>query len=274
MIRAFILSIAIVGLFAGCGRVDDAVQDGSTIDQPSVPAANCIGLNVNSYGCYGEESVFNGKKIVQGVWSVYTQSNVENIGNVIFYDRYKRGLDFRSDGSVFMREKTDDFQYFLEWGVNDDGTKLTLSDGTTYTYQAVFSNDADCFKVLRSDGLAVKLCTESFVAYDGKNSSGYYGSNVTFGNLTHYYFNAVGSWRIAPYDSTNSASATTVTLDANGSTSTGGEWGVSADGKVMGIDGIRYLVYQFLKSPEDNCIAVFELSGGQITQTTWKLCKQ
>lgn len=260
-------------LIAGCGRVEE-VQDGSTIDQPSTPAANCIGLSENTYGCYGADTVFHGLKVVEGVWSVYTQSNVENIGNNIFYDRYQRGYEFRDDGSAFMREQTQGYSYFREWGVNDDGTLLKLSDGKSYTYQAVFANDSNCLEVTREDKSSVKLCHEAYVDYAGENEAGYYGANVTFGNLTHYYIDAVGTWNIAPYDSSNSGDESTVTLDANGTTSNGGEWGVSKDGKVMTIDGVSYLTYQFLSPASDQCIAVFELAGGAITSTTWKLCKQ
>ncbi|HHH72836.1 MAG TPA: hypothetical protein ENL04_03325, partial [Sulfuricurvum sp.] len=159
-------TIAATGLMlivmAGCGRVEE-VQDSSTIDQPSTPAANCIGLSENIYGCYGSDMVFHGTKIIDGVWSVYTQSNVENVGNQLFYDRYQRGFDFREDGSAFMRDKTDGYNYFREWGVNDDGTLLKLSDGKSYTYIAVFSNDSSCIELTSSDKSTVKLCHESFV---------------------------------------------------------------------------------------------------------------
>ncbi len=269
-------TIAATGLMlivmAGCGRVEE-VQDSSTIDQPSTPAANCIGLSENTYGCYGSDMVFHGLKIVEGVWSVYTQSNVENIGNNIFYDRYQRGYEFRDNGSVIIREQGD--SSVREWGVNDDGTLLKLSNGKNYTYKAVFSNDSDCLEVTREDKSTVKLCHEAFVDYAGENEAGYYGANVTFGNLTHYYIDAAGTWKIAPYDSSNSGDESTVTLDANGTTSNGGEWGVSLDGKVMTVDGVSYLTYQFLSPSSDQCIAVFELRAyGGITSTTWKLCKQ
>lgn len=273
MVKTIAGTSLILLLLAGCGRVEE-VQDGSTIDQPSTPAANCIGLSENAYGCYGSDTVFHGTKVVEGTWSVYTQSNVENVGNDIFYDRYQRGYDFREDGSAFMREQTGDYNYFREWGANDEGTKLTLSDGKSYTYKAVFANDSNCFEVTREDKSTVKLCNESSVEYDGENVAGYYGSKVTFGNLTHYYIDAAGTWKIAPYDSSNGGEESTVTLDTNGTTSGGGMWGVSLDGKVMSIDGISYLVYQYLSPSSDQCIAVFELSGGAITSTTWKFCKQ
>ncbi|MEJ2501427.1 MAG: hypothetical protein P8Y65_09985, partial [Campylobacterales bacterium] len=63
-------------------------------------------------------------------------------------------------------------------------------------------------------------------------------------------------------------------VPADGSTSGGGEWGVSRDGKVMTIDGTSYLVYRYLRPKEDKCIAVYELAGDIITPSVWKLCKQ
>lgn len=270
--RTFLLALSVVLLLSGC-RTEE-VEDGATIDQDAVPAANCVSLSENAYGCYGSDSVFNGKTVVDGVWSLYTQSNVENVGNNTFFDRYKRGYTFRDDGSVFMREQTADFIYFREWGIDDDGVKITLSDGATYTYKAVFANDSDCFQVTQEDGTDAKLCSEVFVDSDGENGSGFFGANVTFGNLTHYYFDAVGTWTISPYDSSNTGATLTVTLQADGTTTDSGEWGVSEDGKVMTIDGVSYLTYQYLDSSGSDCIATFELSGGVITSTTWKLCRQ
>ncbi len=258
-------------LAAGCGKIEDEVQDGSTVDQPTPPAANCVNLNENEYGCYGDDKVFHGTRIVDGVWSVYTQSNLPNAGNVLFYDRYEAGYDFMGDGGSFKRSQTADYNYFYAWGVNDAGTELRVADGNTYSYVAVFTNDAKCFEVKRNEQ-TVKFCNESYVDMTHENASGYYGDKVKFGNLTRYNFDAVGTWKIKPYERTGDE--TMVVLDANGSTSAGGEWGVAKDGKVMTIDGTSYLVYQYLSGSDSNCIAVFELSGAIITPTTWKLCKE
>lgn len=258
-------------LAAGCGRIEE-VEDGVTIDQDVPPAANCINLNENSYGCYGSDKVFFGKKIVEGIWSVYTQSNLQNASNETFYDRYQHGYDFRDDGSAFKRQQSETYTYFQEWGVDDEGTTLKVSDGNTYVYESVFANDSDCLQVSQN-GETVKLCHESFVDRTNENDAGYYGDSVTFGNLTNFYISAVGDWSIAPYDDSNTGETVAVTLDSDGTTSGGGQWGVSADGKTMSIDGTSYLVYQYLKENNRGCIAVFELSGGFTTSTTWKLCK-
>lgn len=265
------MMILLLLMMAGCGRIEE-VEDGVTIDQNVPPAANCVNLNENSYGCYGSDKVFFGKRIVEGIWSVYTQSNLQNIGNETFYDRYQHGYDFREDGSAFQRQQSETYIYFREWGVDDAGTNLALSDGNTYVYGSVFANDSNCLQV-QQNGETVKLCQEFFVNQSNENSAGYFGSDVKFGNLTNYNFVATGVWTIGPYDDSNTGGETTVTLNEDGSTSGEGEWGVSADGKVMSIDGTGYLVYQYLKGSQSNCIAVFELSGGIITTTTWKLCR-
>lgn len=274
MFAKLVMPFFIVLMIAGCGRIEREVEDGTTIDQNLPPAANCVGTEENAYGCYGAETVLYGKKIVDGVWSVYEQSNVENINNVIFYDRYKRGYDFRENGTVFTREYTSDFSIPFEWGVDADGTTLKISDGKSYVYQSVFASDSNCFEVLRGN-LATKFCNESLVDMTNENDMGYYGSDVAFGNLTDFNFKGVGIWKLGPYDESNDANETTVTLYEDGNTSNDGQWGVSADGKVMGIDGVRYLVYQYLKPLSDQCIAVFELNEyGYNTSVTWKLCKQ
>ncbi len=271
MLKFFSLFVAILLGISGCGRIK-TVHDGATTTPPSVPAANCVGLSQNAYGCYGSGTVFNGKKIVNGYWSVYTQSNVKNIGNSVFYDRYERGYSFRNDGSAFVRNQTRGYNYYLEWGADNAGTKLTLSDGRTYTYKGVFLSDSNCFEVTREDSSTAKLCNESPISYDGNNSAGLYGAQATFGNLTGYYLLVPGVWKISPYDS--GSGATTVTLDANGTTSTGGEWGLSSDGKVISIDNTRYLVNQYLSPSSDKCIAAFVLASDVITSTRRKLCKQ
>lgn len=265
------IGFVVLLVMAGCGRIEE-VEDGVTIDQNVPPAANCINLQENSFGCYGSDKVFFGKKLVEGFWSVYTQSNLQNIGNETFYDRYQHGYDFREDGSAFKRQQSETYTYFHEWGVNDGGTELKLSDGNAYVYESVFANDSNCLQG-KQNGETVKLCQEFYVDRSQENAAGYFGDDVRFGNLTNFNFAAVGEWKFTPYNDENSGQEWSVTLGSDGNTSTGGIWGVSADGKVMNVDGKSYLVYQYLKSPQ-YCIAVFELSGGFITSTTWRLCKQ
>ena len=278
---AFLFSCIV--LFAGCGKVDETVtQDNNPIDDPSPPAYNCKGdTPSNNYGCYGNDVTFHDETIADGIWSVYTQSNTNRLDGRVFYDRYQYGFDFSGDGGAFKQQQTDGYTYFREWGVNDAGTAVAVSDEGTYTWTSSFSEK--CFEVSHNmattnDIETVKFCHEDFVDQSNENTMGYYGANVKFGNLENYNFTAVGTWTISGYGD-NGASLSTVSLADNGTiaSGTGGEWGVSRDGKVIGIDGVRYLVYQYLSTSDDHqrgCIAVFELSGGEATSTTWKLCRQ
>jgi hypothetical protein len=271
-IMFFILWALII--LAGC-RIDEQTQDNVTHDEPTLPAYNCTNdTPTNDYGCYSNDVLFHNEVVVDGIWSIYTQSNTNRTDGVIFYDRYQYGYEFEGNyGTAGKQEKTDGYTLDREWGVNDAGDEIAVgshsgSDEGSYTdTKEVFSDD--CLKVI-NNSVTLKMCHEDFVDTSYANSTGYYGENVRFGNRTDYNFIAVGSWTISGYDATP---AVPVTLDANGITGSGGEWGVSADGKVIGIDGVRYLVYQYLDVPEDNCIAVFELSDGVTTSVKWKLCK-
>lgn len=272
----YILGIgACVLLLAGCGKIDDNIQDqdNNTIVENKPSAYNCLSdTPTNSYGCYDTDVLFNGEKVTKGVWSVYTQSNTNRIDGQDFYDRYQYGFDFSGDGSAYKQEQTNGYIFYKIWGVNDTGKEITVSEDGAYAYQETFSGQ-NCFKVT-NNGDTLKLCHESFVDQSFENAAGYYGPDVRFGNLKNYNFAADGNWTISGYGDNNSAAAVAVTLDANGSTSNGGEWGVSADGKVMEIDGVRYLVYQYLEPQAHQCIAVFELYGNTISSMQWKLCKQ
>lgn len=276
MLKVWISALLFAGMLAGCGRIDeDATGDGVTYEEQTNPAYNCYSNTpVNGYGeCYDSGVLFHGETVDEGVWSIYTQSDENRDDGTIFYDRYQYGFVFNGDGSADKQQKTDGYTEYREWGIDDAGSVLTLSDEGAYTYQAVFSNDSGCLQVSNS-GKTIKMCHESFVDQSfGDDSRGYYGANVTFGNRKSYDFVAEGNWTISGYD-TNTAATITVELDVNGSTDTGGEWGVSKDGKVIGIDGTRYLVYQYLDGSKSNCIAVFELSGQVTSSTKWELCKE
>lgn len=269
----YTLSLAALVAISGCGRVEEG-SDSNTVDEPTVPAYNCQATSpTNSYGdCYGESvSIFNGEKVVEGIWSLYSQSNTNRTDGTVFYDRYQYGYELADDGSGGKQNKSDGYTLYREWGVDDEGTALTLSSDGSFTYQSSFVGQ-DCYAV-SNNGDTLKMCHESYVDLSQSNNAGYFGSGVKFGNLNNYNFDVVGSWSIAGYGD-NSAGSTTVTLDVNGTTSNAGEWGVSADGKVMEIDGTRYLAYQYLEPLSSKCIAVFELSGGIVTSLKWQLCKQ
>jgi len=266
------VTLSALVILGGCGRVKDT-SDANTVEEPTVPAYNCYTSSpTNGYGeCYNATALFHSAKVTEGIWSLYSQSNTNRTDGTVFYDRYQHGYVFSSDGSAGKQNKTDGYTIYREWGIDDAGSVLTLSSDGSYTYKAVFSGQ-NCFLVTNNED-TYKMCHESYVDQSQSNSAGYYGSNVQFGNLNDYNFYAVGTWSVAGYDN-NTAGATTVTLDANGTTSNGGIWGISADGKVMEIDGVRYLAYQYLEPFSSRCIAVFEMAGGIATSLKWQLCKQ
>jgi len=266
----FFLGALLSMTVTGCGRVTDTTNESSTVDQTFPPAGNDKSEYQNEgLGWYSDDAVFAGQKIVEGVWSVYKRTDYAQ-GSTEFYDLYDRGYDFRGYGEAFIRFQTKAFSNSAQWGVDADGTKLALSDYYAYIYKSVFSNDDHCFNVLQNS-VTVRFCHEAFVDANTSNSAGYYGANVKFGNRTNYNFTAVGQWEISPFEG---GQGSTVTLDADGSTSGGGEWGESRDGKVMTIDGTSYLVFRYLTPPDDNCIAVYELADNDITDTVWKMCKR
>ena len=105
------------------------------------------------------------------------------------------------------------------------------------------------------------MCNESLISDASQNSSGYYGSSLSFGNNDLYGdYTVVGTWTI---------DGTSITLSEDGSTSTGGEWGLSQDSKVIVIDGISYMVNTY---PDNGCIETYEMSGDYATEPR-TLCK-
>lgn len=274
MIRTSLLGIVTAAVVIGCGPVEQT-SDNSTVVEQTNPAYNCRNdTPTNAYGCYSSSVVFHNETIVEGLWSVYTQSNTNRTDNQVFYDRYLYGFDFAADGSAGKQQQTDGYTNYRQWGVDDGGTAITASDDGTYTYQATFTSDQKCFEV-SNNGDTLKFCHESYENSGASLSATglYYGSSVRFGNRTDYNFLVPGTWTISGYGD-NSASAETVRLDDNGTVESGGEWGVSGDGKLMEIDGVRYLVYQYLEPKSAQCIAVFELAGGVSTSVKWTLCKE
>ena len=257
-------------LIAGCGLVDtDTVNDDNIDDNLKPIATNCADNVENAYGCYGDTKTFGvgALKITGGVWSIYSMSTLPVGTQSESYDTYEYGYKFDGDGTAFKRSDTATYSESLKWGVSQSGDQLTVSSDGTYVYEGRFGNDKNCFKVSNKlVGESIKMCSEDSVDTSHKNSAGYYGNGVTFGNYTHGNYEIVGKWEIT---GTNSI---TVTLDSNGTTSNGGEWGVSEDGKRIGIDGVNYLVHKYPKS--EDCIEVFELIGETITPQIRKMCKQ
>ncbi|WP_416768721.1 hypothetical protein ACM66T_01935 [Sulfurimonas sp. ST-25] len=273
-------------LLSGCGPVEDVqTQDNNTIDLPTTPANNCPAgsYSENAFGCYGDSVLFpsaTGETVAEDVWSIYSQSNTDRTDGIVFYDRYQYGYSFQADGFGFQQNRSDGYSSYWEWGVAATGNPLSVGnyDGVTHQYTSTgqgYQGQPNCYEVT-DNGQTLKLCHETLQNQDANVSTSgyYYGPTVKFGNLLNYNFVVVGTWTISGY-SGNTAPSETLYFSENGTISigSGGEWGVSADGKIMEIAGVRYLVFQYLEGTDANCIATIELSGGTATSTLWKMCK-
>ena len=267
--KALILIFLTLLLMSGCGltKDDDINNDDNTNETLKPIATNCADNVENAYGCYGPTKTFGvgALTIVNGSWSIYTMSTLPVSTQSRYFDVYKYGYEFLDDGIVYKYDATG--ITILTWGVSSKGDAITISGDGTYTYIGRF-NDVNCFEV--SNGQideSIKMCNESSVDLSHKNDAGYYfGQNVTFGNYTHGNYIAVGDWQVI------SDQIATVTLDSNGTTSNGAQWGVRKDGKSIMIDDKSYLIYKYPNS--EDCIETFELSGEIITASQIKLCKQ
>ncbi len=263
----YIIAVAMVliVLIGGCKVKEEEVVDETTKDEVKQDALNCSDDIKNSYGCYGDDKKFAELELTTGVWSIYIRSNLSS-SVALFYDRYERSYDFRSDGTMFKQQRSGGYTTYGEWGVDDKGTILKLSDGNTLTYKKQFANQSNCFEITRNSD-TVKLCRESLQS-GNSNSAGLYGSDIKFGSLADYTFDVIAEWEID-----SGSVKTTVKLDKNGTTSSGGIWGVSADAKIISIDGDSYLTHQYNQGSDRECIDTLELQGSQINANTWRLCR-
>jgi len=293
MIKISFVFVATLILAAGCGKINETTTttDNNTINYTPPAALNCpntIYLKTNGYGdCYDTNVLFpgaTGAYVTESgkVWSIYMRSNTNDTN--IFYDIYLRGYKFYGvePGNVFKQEQTDGYAVTEFWGINDAGTIITTSGEGEYTYANEKWSDG-CFKVT-NNGKTLKMCHESLENIDANVSSLpdlYFGSNVKFGNRIGYddVYNkvVVGTWSFAGYGA-NTTPEVFILFNEDGNSFESpsgnpmGDWGVSADGKIIGFNGARYLAYQYLNS--SSCIVALELSGGLSTGKQWKLCKQ
>jgi len=252
------LAAVTVLLFIGCGQLEDT--ESGTIEYENVnydPAKNntCFSNRENSAGCFGDDQYFGEHRVYEGFWSIYGKS--DNYKN--YYDKYLYGYDFQSDGTLKKRETTQNYYYspLQVWGVNTDGSELTIDPGVTYKIVSRFTND--CYKVNVAEK-EYKICHEESVDTTQKNASGYYGETIAFGNYDYGRYTVAGSWSI---------DGVSVELTASGKTSNGGEWGVSEDGKLLFIDDNAYLAYRY---PDNGCIETF-LMRGDFALDKKMLCK-
>jgi len=266
-LKSLILIFLTLFLMTGCGltKEEDVNNDDNTNETLKPIATNCVDDVENAYGCYGPVKTFGvgALTIADGVWSIYTMSTLPVSTQSRYFDIFKYGYEFLDNGTVFKYDATG--TNLLSWGVSPTGDAVTISGEGTYTYIGRF-NDNNCFEVSNEQiDESIKMCQEYEVDQSHQNSAGFYGENVEFGNYTHGDYLAVGEWQII------GDQATTVTLDKNGTTSNGGEWGVSEFGKRIIVDDTSYLIYKYPKS--ESCLETFELLGESITSQTWKFCK-
>ncbi len=269
MLKSLGLIFLTLFLMNGCGLTKDQdVNNDDKINEDLQPiATNCADNVENAYGCYGPTKTFGvgALTIINGGWSIYAMSTLPVSTQSRYFDVYKYGYEFLDDGIVYKYDATG--ITVLTWGVSSKGDAITISEEGTYKYVGRF-NDVSCFEV--SNELideSIKMCNEGSVDLSHKNDAGYYfGQDVTFGNYTHGDYIVVGDWQVISDQITE-----TVTLDSNGTTSNGAEWGVRKDGKSIMIDDKSYLVYKYPRS--ESCIDTFELSGNIITASQIKLCK-
>ncbi len=250
----FFSLLTLMTLFYGCGQIEDVTATGSIEYENGNYDPNqnntCYSDYENSAGCFGNSQYFGNEKATSGIWSIYTSSN-----NYLEYDdKYLYSVQLMSDGSLKKRDGTKNYYYRYSevWGVNNEGSILTIDPTTSYTITA--SRTGSCYTV-SSSGQSYRMCNESLIDSASQNSSGYYGADLKFGNNDLYgNYSVVGSWSI---------DGTTITLNADGTTSTGYEWGLSQDAKVITIDGISYMVYIY---PDNGCIETYEMSGDYPTE--------
>lgn len=261
-LKLFFLSIALLGIFSGCGKIEEETDQGTAeIENENYdPGQNntCYSNFENSAGCFGDDQYFGDEIVTDGYWSIYAQSD----NYILYYDTYQYGYQFESDGSVKMRLETQEYTYssIRLWGVNNEGSALIVDPDASFRIASKVIGTS-CYKATNTSGQTIKICNESAVdTATAQNASGYYGSALRFGNYAYGDYTVAGDWNI---------DGTTVTLNEDGTTSNSGEWGLSADSKKLTIDNIVYLVYRY---PDNSCLETFVMQGDSKTDRK-TLCK-
>lgn len=244
-----LLPIVFLLIFNGCGKIEDTTAGSIEYENTNYdPAQNntCFDNYANSAGCFGTNQYFGDERVDNGVWSLYGKS--DNYKQ--YYDKYILGYQLESDGTVRQRKDTQAYYFsaVMAWGVNNDGSELSIDPVNSFTIISKLTGS--CYKVKASDENTYRMCNEDTIDENtASNSSGYYGSDLKFGNNTYGNYTVIGTWSI---------DGVTVELAEDGTTSTGGEWGLSSDAKRLSVDGVDYLVYRY---PDDNNLEVFVMQG-------------
>ncbi len=254
------IALIFLVIFSGCEKIEDetAGTTESTIDNYEPNANNqCATDQQNTQGCFGNDPYFADNQVDIGYWSLYKKSN----NNKNYYDMYYKSYQFFSDGS--LKKRAEDEGSFRRdgslWGVNDAANRISIDNGESFTLTGKRYTGTDCYDVTHQNA-TYKMCAESAIDESQKNASGYFGEKVYFGNYNYGNYKAEGNWTIADIS---------VNLKSDGSTSNNGEWGVSADGKVISIDSISYIINKY---PDNNCIDTYTLVDN-FKQDSVRLCK-
>lgn len=260
-VKIFLISITLLSFFSGCGKIEDDEGAGTTETSYDnyTPAANnqCSSDQQNSAGCFGNEPYFAENRVDEGFWSLYKKSD----SNKNYYNTYYKSYKFLSDGSVKKRFESEGY-YRIDgtlWGVNDDADTINIDNGDSLSLTGRRYSGTDCYDVTHS-GATYKICAEVAISTSLQNSSGYYGDSIYFGNYNFGNYSVEGNWTIAGVE---------IALNSDGSTSNGGEWGVSEDAKVITIDAISYIVNRY---PDNDCIDTYTLVSNT-KQDSVRLCK-
>ncbi|NWF66671.1 MAG: hypothetical protein HXX81_04290 [Campylobacterales bacterium] len=271
MKKILMYSLCIGAFLGGCGEVVENEEKIAT-EKPAATkiTTNNTGNVENSIGYIGEATKFANVYITDGIWSVYLARDEKNQ-----FDTYIMSYRFYNGGSLDRQVQYPGYSPLIleQWGVSKDGKLLTISPSTKYTYSGDFRND--CFSITGIDsGESAKLCKEKLIDDKkySKNSFGYYGTGVKYGNYEYGNTEVVGKWNV--YKTSNDGSiektaSNSYTLNSDGTTADGSSWGVSQDGKILFINDKAYFVFKYYN---DDCFNSFEYQNSKYTQTV-KICK-
>ncbi len=258
------LTLLMLLFLSGCEPIEE--ESDTTVDTDYKPAAvnTCNLSEETTLGCFGPGLEFgSNEKLDEGYWSLYAKRD----NNLVYYNTYLFSYKFSGNGFAQSLNKKQEY-YVLAWGVNRDGSKITVEHEGTLTYVGIFGSDTSCYKIKHSafGNEELKLCHDESLK-GNKNDLGLYSDSITFGNYTYGNYRVAGTWEVSEYGVKN-APKTTHILDANGTVQGAGHWGVSEDGKILHVDDAAYLVNEYL---DNNCLVCFNTNGNLMTPL--QLCK-
>jgi hypothetical protein len=261
--KQFLILLLLAGMiFTGCEKIDEN-SDNSTNDSYKPNEANtCNQSEESTLGCYGDDLKFGDNELLTGgVWSVYAKRDA----NVHYYNTYLFGYEFSDQGYVALLNRIQNT--VIEWGINREGSVITMNPEGTITYKSIFGSNNNCYEITHSAYKeTLKFCHDAVVDDSHKNELGFYSETIKFGNYTYGDYTAVGTWVVSEY-----GTSTTIdihTLNADGTTVDGGNWGVSENGKILHVNASSYLINKYLNN---GCMVCFDTQTSM--STPLQLCK-